>query len=93
LIDGTTPAGARADARDASRGVPDLEAAAAQLGVSPAAVDAAFGVVPIDPRRGLYSVMVRVDALPGGGEGAEPFPGPYANPEIGPFTPDPPDEA
>jgi hypothetical protein len=57
-----------------------LGAAAGRMGVDPAALDADFGVVPIDPDQNLYTVMVEEDAGARGG-------GPYSNPRIEPFGP------
>jgi hypothetical protein len=45
-------------------GPPTLAAAARQLGVDLEAVDATYGVVLIDPKRGLYSVQVDAAQLP-----------------------------
>jgi hypothetical protein len=69
-------------------GKPGIEGAAAALGVAADAIDRAYGVVPIDPKRNLYAVQVRADSLPPGGEGEdEPYRGPFANPRIEPFGP------
>jgi hypothetical protein len=61
-----------------------LAAAAVALGVCADDFDAAFGLVPIDPDRGLYAVKVRHGALPDR-EAAETYRGPYSNPKIAPF--------
>src|SRR5438067_10142334 len=63
-------------------GPPSLAAAAAQLGVSAEDMDAEFGVIPIDEEDGLYGVQVRADRLPPGTESAEPYRGPFSDPEI-----------
>lgn len=68
-------------------GPPSLEDAARQLGVGVEDVDATFGVVPVDPANGLYGVQVRGDRLPQGTESAQPYRGPYSNPQIAPFGP------
>lgn len=70
-------------------GVPSVAAAAQQLGVQAGDLDPDFGVVLVDPRRHLYSVLVRADRLPASspGDGDEDFHGPYANPRIAPFGP------
>jgi len=68
-------------------GPPTLETAARQLGVTPEAVDEAFGVVPIDPKRGLYSVQVDAAQLPAGASEGEPYRGPFSTPRIEPFGP------
>lgn len=66
---------------------PTLEAAARQLGVAVGDVDAGFGVIPVDPRAGLYAVRVRADRLPAGFAAREPFQGPWSEPEIAPLRP------
>jgi hypothetical protein len=63
-----------------------LADAAAALGVAVEDVDAAFGLVPIDPDQGLYATKVRHDALPEPKEGEE-HRGPYSNPKIASFGP------
>jgi hypothetical protein len=63
-----------------------LAAAAAALGVAADDVDATFGLVPIDPDRGLYAAKVRHDAVPERREGKE-YRGPYSNPKIASFGP------
>jgi hypothetical protein len=68
-------------------GPPSLAEAAAQIGVGVEDVDATFGVVPIDPANGLYSVQVRADRLPAGTEKAVPYRGPFSNPKIEPTGP------
>lgn len=65
---------------------PSLEEAARQVGVGPGDADAAFGVIPIDPVRGLFAIQVWADRLPAGLEGSAD--GPFADPEIAPFGPD-----
>ncbi len=51
-------------------------------------VDPAFGVVPVDPDAGIYTVMVEEAAAPrlssGGGWTVR---GPFSNPRISPFGP------
>lgn len=59
-----------------------LEFAAKQLGVSLEAIDRGFGLTPVDRERGLYSALVREDALPPGFADRKPFRGPFANPQI-----------
>jgi hypothetical protein len=70
------------------RGAPSLGEAARQLGVAVEDMDAAFGVVPIDPDRGIYAVQVRAGKLPGQ-QGVPPkdYHGPWSNPRIEPFGP------
>lgn len=67
-------------------GAPSLAEAAKQLGVSPEDMDTTFGVVPIDPDRGLYAVQVKADKLPQASN-AEPYRGPWSSPRIVPFGP------
>jgi hypothetical protein len=68
-------------------GPPTLEAAARQLGVDVTAIDAQFGVIPIDPTQGLYSVEVDAAQLPAEVAGQEPYRGPFSNPRIESFGP------
>ena len=68
-------------------GPPSLGEAAAQLGVAVEDIDAGFGVVPIDPGRGLYSVQVPAERLPARSGADEPYRGPFSNPRIEPFGP------
>jgi hypothetical protein len=67
---------------------PGIERAAKALGVKPDAIDPAYGVVPLDPSRGLYAVQVREDALlkqkP---SSTSTYRGPFSNPRIEPFGP------
>jgi hypothetical protein len=57
-----------------------------KLGLKPGELDPSFGVVEVDPRKHLYTVLVdesvaeRVSGRPGIG-------GPHANPQIEPFGP------
>jgi hypothetical protein len=66
---------------------PTLEFAAEQLHVAVDDLDRDFGVVAIDPRRGLYCVEVRADRLPPELAERRAFRGPYSNPKIAPFAP------
>jgi hypothetical protein len=68
-------------------GAPSLSEAASQLGVKVEDIDPVFGVVPVDPSRGLYSVQVRDDRLPAASSTSQPYRGPFSNPEIAPFGP------
>lgn len=69
-------------------GAPTLAAAAERLGVAPEDLDAAFGVVPIDPDHGVYAVQVRSDRLPKQpSKPGEDYQGPWSNPRIAPFGP------
>jgi len=63
---------------------PSLAFAAKQLGVEASDVDDAYGVIPLEPIRGLYAVLVRADRLQPPSE-ADTYHGPYANPKISPF--------
>lgn len=63
---------------------PSLEQVAEKLKVAPSDLDAAYGVINIDPEEHLYSVLVEEDKLPGTGN--EPgIEGPFSNPRIEPF--------
>jgi len=66
---------------------PSLAEAAAQLGVSTQDLDEKFGVVPVDPSRGLYSVQVREGSVPATSDAGQPYRGPFSNPRIAPFGP------
>jgi hypothetical protein len=68
-------------------GPPTLESAARQLGIPPEAVDGTFGVVPIDPARGLYGVQVDATQLPDEIATDGRFRGPFSSPRIEPFGP------
>jgi hypothetical protein len=51
-------------------------------------MDAGFGVVPVAPERGPYSVRVRASKLPAQQSGApKDFQGPWSDPAIAPFGP------
>jgi hypothetical protein len=66
---------------------PSLASAAAQLGVSLEDLDAVFGVVPVDPRAGVYAVQARSDRVNVAIEGERRYQGPYSSPKIVPFGP------
>jgi hypothetical protein len=68
-------------------GVPDLARAASILGVDPSAMDTAFGVVLIDPEKGMYAVQVSASAVSNSGKAAEGVKGPYSNPRIEGYGP------
>jgi hypothetical protein len=59
-------------------GPPSFESAAQQLDVAPDAIDREFGIVPIDPAKNTYSVLVEV-----GDE--KPSERSFSNPKIEPF--------
>jgi hypothetical protein len=46
------------------REAPNLADAAASVGVPLGAVDADFGVVPLDPREGTYLIEVNLESVP-----------------------------
>ena len=72
----------------AQHGAPSLADAAKQLGVQAADMDEAFGVVPVDPDRGLYAVQVHAAKLPPQPSSpGQPFRGPWSKPAIAPFGP------
>jgi hypothetical protein len=66
------------------RTAPSLAEAAKQLGVEEGALDQAFGVVTIDPDRGLFSVRVDASKLSGD---LDPEKGPFSDPPIAPMRP------
>jgi len=68
---------------------PSLASAAAQLGVSLEDLDAAFGVVPIDPQAGVYAVQARPDRVKASPEPGQRYQGPYSTPPIAPLKPVP----
>lgn len=70
-----------------SDGPPTIEEAAKQLGFPPSDIDREFGVVPIDPTRGLYSVRAITALTPGGSGANESYRGPFSDPRIEPFGP------
>lgn len=59
--------------------------AATQLGVPVEAIDQDFGLILVDPSRGLYTLMVEAGSLPPGFAGRTPFRGPFSNPRIEPL--------
>jgi len=69
----------------APRGAPNVAEVAQQLGVKPEDIDRTFGVVPIDPERGLYAVQVRSGKAQPSASGE--YQGPWSNPRIEPFGP------
>src|SRR5215831_6330589 len=70
-----------------ANGPPSIAEAAAQLGMKAEDIDAAYGVVPLDPKQGLYAVQVPAERVPAGAESATPYQGPFSNPRIEPFGP------
>jgi len=69
------------------RGAPTLTEAARQLGVSVENMDRVFGVVPIDPEKGVYAVQVKGPHPRASQQGTDEFRGPWSNPRIEPFGP------
>jgi hypothetical protein len=72
-----------------TEGPPSLADVRERYGLAEGEVDEQFGVVPVDPDAGTYSVLVEDAAMARalGSEGAETakVSGPYANPRIEPF--------
>ena len=68
-------------------GPPSLEAAASELGVTVDDIDKSFGIVVVDPQRGLYCVQVQADRLPTASGSSKPYRGPFSNPKIAPLGP------
>jgi hypothetical protein len=75
------------------RSRPSLREASFRLGVEVGALDAAFGVTLIDPRKGLYAVMVDERAAAVIGATSVDVDGPFSNPGIGTFGPPEPKKA
>ncbi|MFE0014857.1 hypothetical protein ACFWXH_08430 [Mesorhizobium sp. NPDC059054] len=70
-------------------GTPGLDRAAELLGVPTAEMDRSFGVVVLDPQKGLYAVQVHETAIkerPTADTGGQ-VKGPFSNPRIEPFGP------
>ena len=70
----------------APRGKPTLYEASDLLGLQPGSLDVEFGVTLIDPRDGLYAVMVDECMAAKVGESPSVH-GPFSNPPIGAFGP------
>lgn len=66
-------------------GAPSLAEAAERLHVSVEALDESFGVILVDPARGVFTVRVERSALEARGPAEEGVKGPYSDPRIGPF--------
>jgi hypothetical protein len=66
---------------------PSLASAAAELGVSLEDLDAAFGVVTVDPPAGLYAVHARADRVNATTGAERRYRGPYSSPTIVPLDP------
>ena len=66
-------------------GPPTLQSAADQLGMRVEDIDASFGVVLVDPVRGLYSVQVNAERLPEELQEGGSSRGPFSNPRIDAF--------
>ncbi|HEY4201712.1 MAG TPA: hypothetical protein VGM83_14260 [Devosiaceae bacterium] len=64
---------------------PSLAEAAALLGVVPADLNAAFGVVPVDPAQNLYAVEIDADKVPAQPAKGGPYRGPFSSPRIVPM--------
>ena len=71
-------------------GRPTLSEAAAQLGVAPADLDHAFGVLALDPRKGIYATGVREEASHPGIAQRPGVGGPWADLPIEPLDAPPP---
>jgi hypothetical protein len=66
---------------------PSLEQAAETLHVAPSALDTAFGIVLVDPGRGIFTVRVDRAALDAAGAPDGGVEGPFSDPRIAPFGP------
>lgn len=67
------------------KGAPTLVEAARQLKLAIEDLDAGFGVVAVDPSRGLYSVRARADRLRP--DQSSEYRGPFSDPKIEPVGP------
>jgi len=68
-------------------GPPSLSDAAQQLHVDRDDLDASFGVVLIDPKKHLYTVLVHENAIDNVRASDDSAEGPFSNPRIGTFGP------
>jgi hypothetical protein len=66
---------------------PSLAEAARRLGVEVKDMDETFGVVVVDPARGLYAAQVRSSKAQAHKQEADEYNGPWSNPAIAPFGP------
>ncbi len=64
---------------------PTIQSAARKLGVAPTALDADFGVLAIDPDRGMFTVRVMDEAAVQRSAVRTGVGGPFSNPRIAPF--------
>lgn len=62
---------------------PSLNRAAELLGVRKDCFDLGFGLVPIDPARGLFAVRIDSEALRHSKAASTRSKGPFSNPKIG----------
>jgi hypothetical protein len=62
----------------------DVEHVREKLGLEPGEFDEEFGVVPVDPGKHLYAVLVE-EAAANRAVDADQVHGPYSNPRIVPF--------
>ena len=63
-----------------------LGEAAKRLGLAQEALDPEYGIVPVDPDNGLYSVLVE-ESISRHAKGRDGVGGPFSNPRIEPFGP------
>lgn len=67
-----------------------LEEAAQHLDVDVTAIDAKFGVIAVDPKKGIFTIKVRADALPESKDEKDgEYRGPFSDPPIGPYDLEP----
>ncbi len=72
---------------EAQQGRPTMAEVAQTLQVQEADLDPSFGVVLIDPKRGLYTVRVRSQSGVRPGTDNPQVKGPFSDPPIGHFGP------
>jgi hypothetical protein len=72
---------------EVQQGPPTMAQAAQMLHVQESDLDSSFGVVLIDPKRGLYTVRVREQSRARPDVSDPEVDGPFADPGIGHFGP------
>lgn len=65
---------------------PSLEVAAKALDMSPEELDGSFGVVPLDPERGLFCIQLSAERSPGPNSDPKVYSGPWSDLPIRPLA-------
>jgi hypothetical protein len=68
-------------------GAPTLAEAAQIMQIQECDLDRGFGVVAVDPKRGIYTVLLRPEAPREPSTNSPQVEGPFSNPGIGHFGP------